>query len=662
MRSIRTKMITYFAVIILLSSIALGTMCIRMAGQSLTQEAEETLVLLAADAVKLTESRIETQIRTLEMIAMHGDIQSMDWELQRPILAGVLPNTNFLDIGVVQPDGTTFYTNGTVAQLGDREHVRKAFNGEANVSDLIVSRIDNELVLVYACPIKKEGRIVGALLGRIDGNSLSEVTNDIKFGERGYAYMVNDQGTVIAHPDEEMVHNQFNPLAEVQVDQSYSSVAALFERILEKQKGVDAYTFRGLDLYASYAPVEGTNWFLVVTANQDEVLEAVPGLVRNIVFVLVAVLVVSMAITYLLGNSIAGPIVRVVRHAEAIARLDLTQEVAGADLQRKDELGTLAHALTCTINNLREIIQVINGSSEQVAVASEELAAATQTSAEAAQEVSKTVEEIARSTAQQAGETEKGAAKGLLVGKLIEQDEENVKAVNVTTDRIAKIIEEGIREIEKLSQVTEESNQAAQAIFEVIVKANDSSNKIGEASSVISSIADQTNLLALNAAIEAARAGEAGKGFAVVAEEIRKLAEQSAVSTKAIDDMVVELQKNAQAAVQSMARVRSVTEQQSASVVESKNRYMEIAAAIQEVAKAVKELNASTQELDQVKDEILNTLQNLSAIAQENSAATEEAMASIEEQTASIEQIAGASESLENLTQNLRSVVMKFKI
>ncbi|HHY91423.1 MAG TPA: methyl-accepting chemotaxis protein, partial [Clostridiales bacterium] len=217
-------------------------------------------------------------------------------------------------------------------------------------------------------------------------------------------------------------------------------------------------------------------------------------------------------------------------------------------------------------------------------------------------------------------------------------------------------------EMDRVLQITEERGQAIKEIYEVILKTNESSNNIGKASSVIADIAGQTNLLALNAAIEAARAGEAGRGFAVVAEEIRKLAEQSSASTRLIDQMVQEVQSNSQAAVKTMERVSTISEEQTESILQTRDKYMLIAQSMQAAMDVVEQLNASGKEMERMKDDILETLQNLSALAQENSATTEQVTASLEEQTASVENIATANEELVTLAQNLQSLIMKFKV
>ena len=99
--------------------------------------------------------------------------------------------------------------------------------------------------------------------------------------------------------------------------------------------------------------------------------------------------------------------------------------------------------------------------------------------------------------------------------------------------------------MERISNVVEASSNSILAL-------GNSSKEIGEIVQVIDDIADQTNLLALNAAIEAARAGEQGKGFAVVADEVRKLAEKTTSATKKIAEMIKQIQKDTNTAVESM--------------------------------------------------------------------------------------------------------------
>jgi len=248
------------------------------------------------------------------------------------------------------------------------------------------------------------------------------------------------------------------------------------------------------------------------------------------------------------------------------------------------------------------------------------------------------------------------------LGKSVEKNQEHLGNVNSASNKVRDVVEEGLKEIDNLLRVTEESNEVAKEISEGILKTHESSSKIGQASNVIASIAEQTNLLALNAAIEAARAGEMGRGFSIVAGEIKKLAEQSSKSTKEIDEIVKELQSNAQHAVKTMERVSEITKEQTDSVMKNKDKYILIEEAMESTLEVLEELNASGQEIENMKNVIIDTLQNLSAIAEENSAATEEISASIEEQTAFIEEIANASDRLSDLAQKLQAIIEKFKV
>lgn len=384
--------------------------------------------------------------------------------------------------------------------------------------------------------------------------------------------------------------------------------------------------------------------------------------IRIFIGVIAAVLAFATVATWAISKAIIVPIKVAIKHIGDVADYDLTNEIPEIYRTRKDEVGDLARIVKKIEENLRSLVKSIGDTSEQVAASSEELTATSQQTAAAANEVARAIDEIAKGATDQAESTTEGSERLVELGDLIEQDQHNIQVLTASSDIVNKHIKEGLEVIAQLSKKTADSEEATKKVYHSIVKTDESSKKISEASSLITTIAKQTNLLSLNASIEAARAGEHGKGFAVVADEIRNLAAQSAEATRIIDEMVQSLQKDSKDAVEIMTAVKKILEEQAHHVLNTEGKYREISNAIEASVEAVNTISATAATMEKKKNEVLDTIQSLSAVAEENAAGSEEASASIEEQTSSMDEIANSSEGLSQLAQELHALISKFKL
>ncbi len=652
MNSIKTKLIFFSALLAVSIAALIGVIAISAGKKALKEEAEYSLQLLASESAKLTQSRISSMISALTMISKNAKIMDMGWEADTEILLEELKKTEFLDIGYILPNGYTHFTDGTVRLMSDKTYVKDALDGRSAISDVVISRVTIKPEIEATVPVWKDGEVVAALIARMGADYLCGITEDIGYGESGYAFIMNRSGTVIAHPDIQKVTQRYNPVKEGE-DKAY-------EKILEETAGAATLHMSNGIVYAGFAPVSGTDWRFIVTAKEEEIMSAIPSMLARIIAAMIAVSIVSLGLVFLMAVRLTGPLAALTKHSEKIGKLDIRENIAAGYLNQKDEIGTLSGAFQSLTANLRDIITEITRSSHQVSDTAMNLASTSRQSSLASEEISRTVDDIAMGAQNQAKHTEEGMAQAKVLEARITVNHQCMQELNASTDQVLCLVNAGLEDVERLSLLTEESDAATRNACDRMQSMKQSSAQISKASSIITEMASQINLIALNATIEAARAGEAGLGFAVVAREIQIMAEKSAASAKSIDKILNGLIKNVELVVENMNQVLAASQDQQRGVSDTVERYRSISEAMKASETAVQKLNRSEQDMESANGEIRQMLHSMSAIAMQNAAGTEQAAAAVEEQSAAVQDIAEICHQLKELSEGLKAMVNRF--
>lgn len=551
-RNIKQIIVFYVTSISVSLGVVLTVLMIITALASTSAVLRDDLQIIARTSAQNISSNLHLLTDRMDSLAQEVELAdtSLSNEEKQQILDARKQRIEFVWIAAYDALGEKMYGDETAPDsIADTE----LFEYLALTSNMTIGEpvCDNEVwQLSVGTPITdNEGEFYAYLVGSYKYDMLDDVLSNINIGSGGLAYVVDEEGNIIANKNVDEMGNQDN-LYEMYGSRKNERI---FDSMLDFQTDAVSIFLKWKQYYIAYSPVAGTNWTLMIAAPGMDFYGILLWAIIISVILIIVLQICARKLIVKIADNISGSLSLATDRLTSLSVGNLKDEVIFADNNEEAEI--LTTALSKTVTSLAEYIEditaylgllssgdysgevadtfdgdfvAIKEALSSITISLNETMHRINQASLAVNDNSSVTSDYARKlydgSIEQTAALERLNEKINIITEKIDEIDENAKRVKQSADVAELRVEEGKRQMDDMLATMNSIHQDMQEIITI--------------SQLIEEISSQTGLLSLNASIEAARAGEAGKGFAIVAQQIGVLAEQTAEALNKTSEII----------------------------------------------------------------------------------------------------------------------------